>query len=192
MKSSLTYHLTTAALAAAMGMPQFSMAGDGHDHGEAAPTSTGSALPRFTAVSEQFELVGVVNGTQVTFYLDNADTNAPIKDAKLSVELGGRQLDVKPHADGEFEAELDSPLKPGVLPVTATVTTPQDTDLLAGELDLHEQAPAEVAHAPHALARPPYLGWIAGAAAALAVLAWAVRRRTARNTVATLGSGGSA
>jgi hypothetical protein len=189
MKFSLVHHLTTVALAVAMWMPQFSMAGDGHDHGEAAPSTVGAALPRFTAVSEQFELVGVVNGTQVTFYLDHAETNAPVKDAKLSVELGGTQLVVKPHADGEFEAELAQALKPGVIPVTATVTTPKDTDLLAGELDLHEEAHAEDAHAP---AWPSYLGWIAGAAAALAVLAWAVRRRAARNTVTTLGSGGAA
>lgn len=189
MKSSLVHHLVTAALAAAMWMPQFSTAGDGHDHGEAAPNVAGPALPRFTAVSEQFELVGVVNGTQVTFYLDHADSNAPVKDAKLSVELGGTQLDVKRHADGEFEAELAQPLKPGVIPVTATVTTPKDTDLLAGELDLHEEAHTEEAHAS---AWPSYLGWIAGAAAALSVLVWVRRRRTTRNTMATLGPGGAA
>lgn len=189
MKSSLVHRLAMAALAAAMWLPPSSMAGDGHDHGEAAPTAAGRALPRFTAVSEQFELVGVVHGNQVTFYLDHADTNAPVKDAKLSVELGGTQLDVKAHADGEFEAELAQALKPGVIPVTATVTTPKDTDLLAGELDLHEEAHAEDAHAP---AWPPYLGWIAGAAASLAVLVWVLRHRAARDTVAMPGSGGAA
>lgn len=189
MKSSLVHHLTTAALAAAMmWMPQFSMAGDGHDHGEAAPSAAGPALPRFTAVSEQFELVGVVNGKQVTFYLDHADTNEPVKDAKLSVELGGTQLNVKPHADGEFEAELAQALKPGVISVTATVTTPKETDLLAGELDLHEETHAEESHTP---AWPSYLGWIASAAAALAVVAWVLRRRATHKTVSTLGSGGA-
>ena len=42
------------------------IAGDGHDHGDAAPAATGTALPRFAAVSETFELVGVLDGKQVT------------------------------------------------------------------------------------------------------------------------------
>ncbi|NCV59747.1 MAG: hypothetical protein EBW47_13355, partial [Betaproteobacteria bacterium] len=37
------------------------IAGPGHDHGDTAPQATGSALPRFTAVSEDLELVGIVN-----------------------------------------------------------------------------------------------------------------------------------
>ena len=45
-------------------------AGDGHDHGEATTSAGGPALPRFTAVSETFELVGVLNGKQLTLYLD--------------------------------------------------------------------------------------------------------------------------
>ena len=36
------------------------IAGDGHDHGDTAPAATGTALPRFAAVSETFELVGVL------------------------------------------------------------------------------------------------------------------------------------
>ena len=36
------------------------IAGPGHDHGDTAPQATSSALPRFTAVSEDLELVGIV------------------------------------------------------------------------------------------------------------------------------------
>lgn len=45
-------------------------AGEGHDHGEAPAAAAGSALPRFSAGSELFELVGVLNGKQLTLYLD--------------------------------------------------------------------------------------------------------------------------
>ena len=37
-------------------------AGEGHDHGSEAPAAASQALPRFTAVSEAFELVGVLSG----------------------------------------------------------------------------------------------------------------------------------
>ena len=36
-------------------------AGEGHDHGDAPAAMAGPALPRFTAVSELFELVGVLD-----------------------------------------------------------------------------------------------------------------------------------
>ena len=51
MKSSLS--LTALGLAAVLiGYSLPAIAGDGHDHGDAAPAATGTALPRFAAVSE--------------------------------------------------------------------------------------------------------------------------------------------
>ena len=73
-------------------------AGDGHDHGEAPAATAGPASPRFTATSETFELVGVVNGKQLTLYLDRYADGSPVKDAKLELELGGVKVPVEPHA----------------------------------------------------------------------------------------------
>lgn len=139
-------------------------AGEGHDHGEASATTAGPALPRFAASSELFELVGVLKGRELTLYLDHTDSNAPVKNAKLELEIGGRKLAPKPHGDGEFELVLDAEPKPGVLPVMATVTTADDADLLAGELDIHEAA-----HAEEAPARSARI-WAQWAAAGLAAL----------------------
>jgi hypothetical protein len=177
----------------AAGLPMKSIAGEGHDHGEAPAAAAGPALPRFSAVSEQFELLGVVNGKLVTLYLDHAETNEPVKDAQLAVELGGTKIDVKPHADGEFEAELTEALKPGVIAVTATVTTAKDSDLLAGELDLHE---ADHAPAAHAHGWQEIAGWIAAAALGLSLLAWGGRllfkRRSASPAMSSVRTGGAA
>lgn len=115
-------------------------AGDGHDHGEAPAVAGGPALPRFAAVSDLFELVGVVNGKQITLYLDRFADGSPVKDAKLELELGGIKIPVESHAEGEFEATLTQELKPGVVAVAATVMAGEESDLLAGELDLHEEA----------------------------------------------------
>ena len=81
MKSSLS--LTALGLAAVLiGHSLPAIAGDGHDHGDAAPAATGTALPRFAAVSETFELVGVLDGKQVTLYLDRFADNAPVRGAQ--------------------------------------------------------------------------------------------------------------
>ena len=103
MKS--THTLAAWSLAAVLaGLAPQTLAGDGHDHGEAPATTAGPALPRFTAVSELFELVGVVNGKNVTVYLDHFADNSPVKDAKVDLELDGKAVALAPHADGEFEA----------------------------------------------------------------------------------------
>jgi hypothetical protein len=125
-----------AALFALTGTQVF--AGEGHDHGEASSQKVDVAIPRFTAVSESFELVGVVSGKQVTVYLDRFANNSPVKDAQIELDLGGVKVPLKQHTEGEYEADLPAALKPGVIPVVATVIVGQDTDLLAGELDLHD------------------------------------------------------
>lgn len=167
-----------AVLVAALSLLALSVAqaGDGHDHGEAPPAAAGPAQPRFAAVSEEFELVGVVNGTRITLYLDHADSNSPVKDAQLEVEIGGQKVPVQPHAEGEFEAMLAQPLQPGTVPVTATVTAGATSDLLAGELDLHADEHAEEGQSVHWQRAG---GWVAGALGALAVVGWGWRRYVA-------------
>ncbi len=118
-------------------LPAIATAGPGHDHGEAAPTTGVSSLPRFSVVSDMFELVGVVDGKKVTLFLDRAQTNEAIRQAKIDLVLGGTKLQVNPNADGEFVGELAAPLKAGVISVIASLTVGQESDLLAGELDLH-------------------------------------------------------
>ena len=103
-----------------------------------------------------------------------------MKDARLELDIAGTSVPVTRVAEGEFQATLAAPLAEGVSPVTATVAAGNDTDLLAGEIDLHPAAHTDAA--PAGLARRTVL--IAGAVAAvlLALVAvWGLRRgRTAR------------
>ena len=149
-------------------------AGEGHDHGEAPAAAAGSALPRFSAGSELFELVGVLNGKQLTLYLDHAASNAPVKDAKLELELGGRKLSPKAHGEGEFELTLAEAPKAGVTPVTVTVSTASESDLLASELDIHEDAHDEEATPAPSWTR--FSEWTATGLVASVLLAWGIRR----------------
>jgi hypothetical protein len=169
-----------AAIGLALSVPM-AWAGEGHDHGEAPAAAGGPALPRFTAVSELFELVGVVNGKQITLYLDRFVDGSPVKDAKLELELGGIKIPVESHAEGEFEATLAQELKPGVVAVAATVMAGEESDLLAGELDLHgEAAVAET----HRHGWQEYLAWgVAGLVVLALLIAIARRLRASRKNV---------
>lgn len=158
--------------------PSTARAGDGHDHGDSAKLApAAAALPRFTATSEAFELVGVVDGKQLTLYLDHAPTNAPVKGAQLLLNIGGAQLAAKAQGDGEFTATLAQEPKPGVTPVTATITAGNESDLLAGEIDIHAD---EHADSPAQRTWKFWAAWASGAAAVLGGLA-ALRTRRRRS-----------
>ncbi|TVO59705.1 MULTISPECIES: hypothetical protein [Denitromonas] len=152
------------------------LAGEGHDHGETPAPAAGPALPRFTAASELFELVGIVNGKRITLYLDRFDDNSPVEGASLALELGGVSIPVENHAVGEFEATLQQELDSGVVAVTATVIAGQESDLLVGELDLHDDdaSTLAVADAPEWKAYAPWLG---AGVAAIGLIGWAAQRK---------------
>jgi hypothetical protein len=156
------------------------LAGEGHDHGAAAPSPAGAALPRFTAESELFELVGVLSGKQLTLYLDRHADNSPVREAQIELEIGGAKYQAAPHGDAQYEVVLPEAPAPGVIPVVATVTAGKETDLLAAELDIH--APTsnhadEHGHGWHEIA--DWVGAALAAAAALLGLAWGLRRMAA-------------
>lgn len=153
-------------------------AGEGHDHSEVPAAAGGAALPRFTAVSESFELVGVINGKRITLYLDRFADGSPVKDAKLELELGGVRIPVEPHAEGEFEAILTQELKPGVIAVAATVMAGEEGDLLSGRLALHKEAAVAETHRR---GWKEYLAWgVAGLAGLALLIAIARRVRASR------------
>lgn len=145
---------------------------EGHSHDAPAAASTGPALPRFSAVSDVFELVGVVDGKQVAIYLDRFADNSPVPGARLDMEVAGRKVAVAATAPGEYRATLAEELKPGVTPVTATVEAGTETDLLAGDIDVHE----DDHHDEAAGGWTRYAAW-GGALALAAGLAIAALRR---------------
>lgn len=169
-------HLLSALAMAALSLTPLTPAWASDDHDEAPVAAAGPALPRFAAVSELFELVGVLNAKQITLYLDHFADGSPVKDAKLELELGGVKVPVEPHAEGEFEVTLAQELKPGVISVTATVIAGEESDLLVGELDLHDPEEVDaVAETPHR-DWADYLLWSVAGLAGLALLISIVRR----------------
>lgn len=150
------------------------LAGPGHGQGEATAPATGSALPRFEAVSEAFELVGVINGKQVTLYLDRFADSSPVNDAQIDIEMAGGKYTAKPQGDGEYEVMLQEPLKTDQLAVTATILAGDVTDLLAAELDVPKDTLAPRAR----LTWKTIALWIVAATFALLALGALLRKRT--------------
>lgn len=173
--------LPAALVAAAILIPSPAWAGEGHDHGDAAPAAVGQALPRFSAVSETFEIVGVLSGKQITLYLDRFADNSPVRGAQIELEIGGAKFKAEKQGEDEYEVVLPEAPKEGVLPVTATVTAGNEVDLLAGELDIHEEAHIEGAVATFTWKE--YAGWAAGGVAVLALLLWGGSRLMSARSV---------
>lgn len=174
-------HTLAALLGAAFLIAAPAWAGEGHDHGDAAHTAVGQALPRFTAVSDAFELVGVLSGKQITIYLDRFADNRPVRDAQIELEIGSAKFKAEKHGEDEYEIVLPEAPKAGVLPVTATVTAGDKADLLVGELDIHEEAHNN--EVVHTRSWNAYAGWVVAGIAALALLAWGGRRMMGARSV---------
>jgi len=124
-------------------------AGAGHDHGHDMPEPANSATdntPRLVMSSEQFELVGTVEGHNMHLHLDDFATNAPIPAANIELEIAGTSLQAEDEGNGTYHITLADELEEGVHPVLATVLTATSSDLLTGGLDIHieEQEQEEV------------------------------------------------
>lgn len=175
--------LAAVALASLLLLTPASRAADDHGHDHGTPAVSGPALPRFAAVSEAYELVGVLDGKHLTLYLDRAADNSPITEAQIELEIAGVKFKAAKHGNDEFEVVLAAEPKPGVLPITATVNVGNDADLLAGELDIHEAAHA--AEAVHAHSWREVASWAAVVAIALTALVLVVRRVRAARQIRT-------
>lgn len=115
-------------------------AGDGHDHGDSPTAAGGAALPRVEAVSDQFELVGVVDRDVLILYLDRAATNEPVTRAVIDVEFtlakGSHTTKGEPQADGTYLLRSGMLARPGQYALTFSVTVGDETDVLAGNLEI--------------------------------------------------------
>ncbi|MDH1054623.1 hypothetical protein [Aquipseudomonas alcaligenes] len=171
--------LTAFTVATLIAIPPLTtLAGDGHDHGEAPAASTGSALPRFVATSATFELVGVLNGHDLTLWLDHAADNSPVEGANLELEVGGVKVEVEQHEAGEFEAELAEEPEEGEIAIKAQVVVDKRTELLSGDLDIHHEEHGD--ESASGASWSTYAAWGAGGLVLLSLLGWVLRRtRTA-------------
>lgn len=94
-----------------------------------------ATAPTLTAVSENYELVAVVQARQMTVYLDQFKSNTPIVDADLDFDFSGTVVKATRNADGTYSVALPKnvDLKSSI-PVTVTILAAAGADLLSGDL----------------------------------------------------------
>jgi hypothetical protein len=170
--------LIAASLLAGLSLAAPLRAGGDHDHGHdrdhghvAAPAATGPAPPRFSASSADFELVGVLDGRELTLYLDRYADNLPVLDAEIELDFGGTVVKALAH-DDHYEAMLPTEPAPGAVPLVATISTADAVDLLDGQLEVPASEDHTGASDRHRLA-----GWVV---AGLLALGWIGSRAFAR------------
>jgi biotin carboxyl carrier protein len=119
--------------------------GPAHSHGPEEVPGAVHPHPRFVAESEIHQLVGVFREGVLTLYLDRQADNAPVTDATIALEVGGRVVAVEPRPDGTYRATPDGLPSGGEIEVFITIGGPEP-DLLVGSLALRPATEAAASH----------------------------------------------
>lgn len=143
----------------------------------------GTDGPRIEAFSESFELVGRLQGEELSIYIDRYDTNEPVLGGALEVEFGAMKAPARFHADhGDYALDDKAFLKalaaPGKHALMFTLTAGAENDLLEGVLEVKPLAHADTHDTGHSRA-----GWIAGGALLAAALAALIIMRSRRKSM---------
>jgi hypothetical protein len=122
-------------IALSLAITSAAYAGPGHGE-EKLTTAQIQILPRFYAESDLYEAVGVINGKEITLYLDRYSSNELVKGAKVEIELEGSKISSEPHGDGEYLFRLKNKIKDSPTAITITIIDDDITDILAATIDL--------------------------------------------------------
>lgn len=154
-----------------------------HLDGPAQASGTASAVPRIEANSDAFELVGRLQGGELSILISRYDTNEPVLNAKVEVESGALKASAKFHADmGDYAVDNAAMLKalaaPGDHAVVISIVADDASDLLDGTLSVPDASAGDHGHAhddSHAHGVSPLL-WAVLGLVFVAVLGWLVER----------------
>jgi RND family efflux transporter MFP subunit len=165
---------------------------EGHDHGGTVRSASAPASPRIVATSEQYQLVGVVEGEVLVIYLDRFSDNAPVTSAALEVMIDDVPSKAELQKNGTYEVVSSRMKETGNHEVLVNVVDGADTDLLVGSLHIPPAPEAAAVH-DHSiwqhfeghLAHPTKaLGWAGGGLLGLIGLALLPNAR--RRSLATV------
>lgn len=143
-----------------------------------AAQAQGMSVPRVETYTKSFELVGQVQGGELSILVDRYDTNEPVLNGKLEVAAHGLKAPAKFHADhGDYSVD-DAPFlkalaAPGKHALVFTLAAGNESDVLEGVLEVR---PADRSHHhPDDRARLPTSWIVAGGLLALALTVLSIR-----------------
>jgi RND family efflux transporter MFP subunit len=173
------------------------IAHEGHDHGPAAGSSGRPSSPRVTAVSENYQLVGIAEGEVLVIYLDRFADNAPVTSATVEVTIGDVVAQAELQKNGTYEVTSPRLKSAGNHEVLVNITDGAVSDLLVGSLRIQQQGVAGSgfdhsawAHlSEHLQPSPKLFGWAGGGVLGLVGLGLLLngRRRGLATVVLMLG-----
>ncbi len=104
---------------------------EGEDHGMAeVARPQAAASPRAEAASDQFELVAAARRGELTIFLDRFATNAPVANAKITVETPSGSVDAVAAADETYRLPAPWSRAPGRYDLIVTVVADGAADVL--------------------------------------------------------------
>jgi hypothetical protein len=140
--------------------PNLLAAHEGHDHAAAvAPPSVES--PRLGMQSDRFELVAFPSGPDLIIYLDDADSNEPVRNAAVTIESVGRQVSARELVPGVYTASQDWFKQPGKYALSISIAVGDQKEQFSGTLLIG--SPATTITTPN---RRDYGAWARGLALA--------------------------
>ncbi|SER52699.1 hypothetical protein [Giesbergeria anulus] len=116
--------------------------GPNGEHLDGAPKAGATSTnPRFEAKSEAYELVGRLQGGELSMFINRFATNEPVDGAKVEVEFGELKATAPFHSDqGDYAVADESFLKalstPGSHALVITLVDGNESDLLDGTLEV--------------------------------------------------------
>lgn len=140
----------------------------------------GGVVPRIEAHSEAFELVGRLQGGELSILINRYETNEAVLNATVEVEVGALKASAKFHADmGDYAVDDAAMLKalaaPGDHAMVISILAGTESDLLDGALNVPDAATAE--HNDGHAHGVPVAAWVSLALMLLAAMGWLVARK---------------
>ena len=133
---------------------------EGHDH-DAPPPLNLPVAPRVTAVTPDYELVGVLSGRErLTVFLHRFETGEPISDARLTVSAGGTEVEAAAKGDGVFEVSASWLAGPQPIDIIFKLTRPDDQDILTGRLETGPRVDANAQRASSSPGQVRHLAYV--------------------------------
>lgn len=123
---------------------------EGHDHGDDQKTAVvASTYPRVVARSDLYEIVGILKDDRLSITIDDAITNAPVKDAALQVTIGDAPAaEATPGPNGDYVIAFPDPRRTGSAEVVFSITRKDGDDLLVDTIDMPKRNDAAAAAQP--------------------------------------------
>ena len=181
----LRWALPAFALFALAAGPAPLHAHEGHDHADKSAAEAGSlASPRVVAVSESYQLVGIVEGEVLVVYLDRAVDNAPVTTSTIEISLNGQPHKAEPQSNGTYEITAPILKRAGQIEVLANIADSGTSDLLVGALTIAPSAGSNATKATRTAIGERLL--LAGAVAGLALLGLVGFRRWRRSAASAV------